>query len=57
MTRKRKPRTSVRKQPYKLEGGPMHGHTLWLSCGGTLTFTLRGQTGHYDAKGRWQPIA
>lgn len=54
--KQRKPRVSVRKRPYKLEGGPMHGHTLWLSCGGTLAFTLHGRTGRYDAKGRWQPI-
>lgn len=57
MARLRKPRVSVRKHPYKLEGGPMHGHTLWLASGGTLTFTLCGQTGRYDTEGRWQPCS
>lgn len=52
--RRRKPRVSVRKRPYKLEGGPMHGHTLWLTSGGTLTFTLHGQTGRYDRDGIWE---
>lgn len=55
--RQRKPRVSVRKRPYKLEGGPMHGHTLWLTSGGTLTFTLHGQSGRYDTEGRWQPCS
>lgn len=55
MTRRRTPSRRVRKQAYKLEGGPWHGHTLWLSCGGTLTFTVNGQTGHYDRQGVWQP--
>lgn len=57
MTRQRIPSRRVRKSPYKLEGGPMHGHTLWLSSGGTLTFTLHGQTGHYDRQGVWQPCS
>lgn len=57
MARQRKPRVSVRKRPYKLEGGPMHGHTLWLTSCGTLTFTLHGQTGRYDTEGRWQPCS
>ena len=58
MARQRKPRMPrVVKRPYKLEGGPMHGHTLWLSSGGTLTFTLHGQTGHYDRQGVWQPCS
>lgn len=55
MARQRKPRVSIRKRPYKLEGGPMRGHTLWLASGGTLTFTLHGQTGRYDRDGRWTP--
>ena len=55
--RRRKPRVSVRKRPYKLEGGPMHGQTIWLTSGGTLTFTMRGQTGRYDIEGRWQPCS
>lgn len=50
MARQRKPRLPrVAKRPYKLEG-PMHGHTLWLSCGGTL----HGQTGRYDRDGIWR---
>ena len=57
MARQRKPRVSVRKSPYKLEGGPMHGQTIWLTSGGTLTFTLHGQTGRYDTEGRWQPYS
>ena len=44
----------VVKRPYKLEGGPMDGHTLWLTSGGTLTFTLQGQTGRYNHDGIWQ---
>lgn len=58
MARQRKPRLPrVVKRPHKLEGGPMHGHTLWLASGGTLTFTLHGQTGRYDTEGRWQPCS
>lgn len=53
---RRIPNRRARKQPYKLEGGPWHGHTVWLSCGGTLTFTVNGQTGHYDRQGVWQPF-
>jgi len=46
MARQRKPRLpSAVKRPYKLEGGPMHGHTLWLSCGGDPDVPLHGQTG------------
>ena len=49
MARQRKPRMPrVVKRPYKLEGGPMHGHTLWLTSGGTLTFTLHGFEEDFD---------
>jgi hypothetical protein len=57
MTRRRTPSRRVRKQAYKLEGGSWHGHTLWLTSGGTLTFTLHGQSGRYDTEGRWQPCS
>lgn len=57
MTRQRTPSRRVRKRQHKLEGGPMHGHTLWLSSGGTLTFTLHGQTGRYGRQGVWQPCS
>lgn len=55
MARQRKPRLPrVVKRPQKLEGGPMHGHPLWLTSGGTLIFTLHGQSGRYDRDGIWE---
>ena len=42
-----------RKTANVMTGGPLDGQTLWLSCAGTVSFTLNGQTGRYDANNRW----
>lgn len=38
-----------------MHGGPLDGQTLFLSCKGTLPFTLNGQTGRYDSNNNWVP--
>lgn len=46
-----------RKSPHKLKGGPFDGHTLYLCSPGTLTFTVKGQSGRYNSNGEWEAAA
>lgn len=48
-------RIRVKKTAYVMEGGPMDGQTLYLSSPGTLSFSLHGQTGHYNSENKWVP--
>lgn len=45
----------VKKIAYVMKGGPMDGQTLYLSSSGTLSFSLHGQTGHYNSENVWVP--
>lgn len=44
-----------KKQLFRCHGGPLDRCELILTSPGTLTFTLHGQTGRYDASMRWVP--
>lgn len=46
-------RIGVKKTAYVMKGGPMDGRTLYLSSPGTLSFSLHGQTGHYNSANVW----
>ena len=48
-------RIRVKKIAYVMKGGPMDGQTLYLSSPGTLSFSLHGQTGHYNSANVWVP--
>lgn len=48
-------RITVKKIAYVMKGGPMDGQTLYLSSPGTLSFSLHGQTGHYNSENVWVP--
>lgn len=48
-------RITVKKTAYRMKGGPLDGQTLYLSCPGTLTFCLHGQTGRYNSRNEWVP--
>jgi hypothetical protein len=37
----------------RMEGGPLHGHLLYLRTPSTLTFTIRGETGYYNERNNW----
>jgi hypothetical protein len=39
----------------RMEGGPLHGHWLYLRTPSTLTFTIRGETGYYNERNNWVP--
>lgn len=38
---------------YIMKGGPLNAVTLYLTGPGTITFSLRGQTGFYNSKNEW----
>ncbi len=40
-----------RKKKWSLVGGPWAGETLWLVTPKTLSFSVRGQIGHYAQSG------
>ncbi|WAX26336.1 hypothetical protein [Ralstonia phage p2110] len=40
-------RKTVRKHPFVREGGPMHGHTLYLTTPNTVPMNVNGQCGRY----------
>ena len=48
-------RIEVKKTAYVMKGGPMDDQTLYLSSPGTLSFSLYGQTGHYNSWNVWVP--
>lgn len=48
-------RIGVKKTAYVMTGGPLDGQTLYLSSPGTLSFSLHGQTGHYNSENVWVP--
>lgn len=39
--------------PRKLIGGPFNGETVYLTTPKTLTFSVKGMTGHYNDQGFW----
>lgn len=41
------PRKGVRKSAYKCVGGPMDGHTLYLTTPSTVPMNMAGQRGRY----------
>lgn len=41
------PRKTVRKSAYKCVGGPMDGHTLYLTTPSTVPINMAGQRGRY----------
>ena len=48
------PRRGTGTRKYVMKGGPLNGVALWLSCPGTLSFTMNGMTGRYDGNNQWR---
>ncbi|CAH0532185.1 hypothetical protein UAM5_00068 [Ralstonia phage UAM5] len=53
------PRKTVRKSAFKCQGGPMDGHTLYLTTPSTVPMNMNGQRGRYvtyDIMGLSNPV-
>ena len=50
---KQKPSKRIHKQRHLMKSGPLDGHSLYLETPGTLTFTMKGQTGFYNFNDKW----
>lgn len=53
MTLRQKPGKRVKKTRYMMYGGPLDLEHLYLETCGTLTFTMKGQTGFYNHNNKW----
>lgn len=51
------PSKRVRKTAFKCEGGPMHGHTLYLTTPSTVPMDVNGQRGRYVGCGIVKALA
>ena len=46
----------MRKQEYKMWGGPLHLHKLYMSSPGTFVFSLNGWKGYYNCSNQWVDV-